>query len=218
MTDIETFQNDSSIELIKSGIDTGSLLAVLNKRGPDIWKRNTWRQDEAGGQQDTEAVMFRWAFENNFASVRDSLSVKVEPALMETFDVSMPIFKECLFAIGAIEWGRTFVVKLKPNGRVYPHADVGIYADHYERFHLCLQADQEFSYYTQHPTGPVQRVNMRAGELYWFNHKRIHWAHNGGKNDRISIVIDAVSTKWKRKRDRLAIGVGYKYEGADNHA
>lgn len=210
MTNNQVIENDFSLKKICSNLPVEPLLQAIEKN-PGLWGLNTWRQDEAGGQQDTNAIMLRWADGNNFARVRDSISV-VNTNVFDVLPESISLLNEALKLIEATEWGRTFIVRLKPGGRVYPHSDVGMYADKFERFHICLQADPEFEYSTQHPTGPVQSCNMMPGDLWWFNHKRTHWAYNGGDRDRISIVLDAVSPKWKRKRDVLYIGVGYKKE------
>lgn len=203
MNDQLLVREDSSLAKIAERLPVGSLVRAIDCR-PDLWKQNTWRQDDAWGQQDTEAIMFRWANGNGFDKVRDSISV-VETGLFEEIPEAFPIIEEALAHIEATELGRVFVVKLKPDGRVYPHADVGVYSDKFERFHICLQAEEGFQYYTQHPMGPVQVCGMAPGDLWWFNHKRVHWAYNGGETDRISIVLDCVAPKWKRKRDVLAL-------------
>lgn len=200
---------DFSLKRVAEGLPIAPLLEAIAKE-PSLWKENTWRQDEAGGQQDTESIMLRWADQNNFDRIRDSTSV-VGLSNLGKLKESHEVFKKALTLVGAIEWGRSFIVKLKPGGRVYPHSDVGTYADKFERFHICLTADPEFEYHVQHPTGPIETCNMKPGELWFFNHKRVHWAHNAGKNDRISIVLDAVAPEWKRQRDLIAVGVGYKY-------
>lgn len=213
----ELSPEDSSLELIASGADPNALLAAIEAK-PELWKQNTWRQNEAGGQQDTQAIMLMWADGNSFERIRDSVSVVPTPALAELGSFAAPLIAQIVRATGAQKLGRIFIVKLKPGGRVYPHADVGTYADSFERFHLCLQADPEFTYFVQHPTGPIQYANMKPGELYWFNHKRVHWAHNGGSHDRISIIFDAVCPTWHRQRDTLAVGVGYQYQGGVSNA
>jgi hypothetical protein len=156
--------------------------------------------------------MLRWAAANTFASIRDSLSCETLPFFAHLAEAH-PLLERALAKVGATELGRVFIVKLKPGGRVYPHSDVGTYADHFERFHLCLKAGPGFEYSVQHPTGPVESANMRAGELWWFNHKRTHWAYNGDAEERITIILDCVAPAFKRKRDVLALGVGYRYEG-----
>jgi hypothetical protein len=207
---------DISLERVTAGLPTGPLLERI-LADPELWKKNTWRQNEAGGQQDTESIMIRWAAENNFSSIRDSVSVVNTDALEELKKEVMPLIIDVAATIDIRSLGRIFIVKLKPGGRVYPHADVGLYADTFERFHICLTAPEKFRYYVQHPTGPISETGMTAGELWWFNHKRVHWAWNGSDTeDRISIVFDCVAPKFRKERDIIAMGIGY-VEGK-NHA
>lgn len=205
---------DSSLTKLFTGLQVEPLLNAIAS-DPGRWTLNTWRQDEAGGQQDTQAIMLRWAEKNTFASIRDSLSVMNTEQFSDLAEVAIPILEKVLALIEAQALGRVFIVKLRPGGRVYPHADVGIYADTFERFHICLQADPEFMYFVQHPTGPVQGDTMCAGDLWWFNHKRTHWSFNGGARDRITIILDAVAPQFRRERDMLAIGGGYRYIGQE---
>lgn len=208
---IEIRGGDDSLTRLCEGLNVAPLLDMV-KAKPELWSKNTWRQDIAGGQQDTESIMLRWASANTFASIRDSLSVENTEQLPELMDQAVPLINEVAKLIGAQALGRIFIVKLKPGGRVYPHADIGVYADTFERFHICLESDPQFTYFVQHPTGPIQFAKMAPGELWWFNHKRVHWAHNGGTNDRIVIIYDAVVPAFRKERDTLAIGIGYQYE------
>lgn len=200
-----TYDKSSSLECLANGLYATELLAQISVI-PNIWSENTWRQDEAGGMSDTEAIMLRWAAANSFESVRDSVSC-INTVNMDRLSAAKPLLERIVAAVGAIDIGRVFIVKLKPEGRIYPHSDVGIYADTFERFHLCLHAPLEFEFYSQHPTGPIQMCNMQAGELWWFNHKRVHWAYNGGVTDRISMIFDAVAPKFRKEREFLARGI-----------
>jgi hypothetical protein len=202
MTDYQLFKQDSSLVRIYGGLPVANVVKALDKS--KLWELNTWRQDDAWGMQDTKAVMFRWADGNSFDRVRDSTSV-VDTGVFNEIPEAEDLVMQALSCIESTELGRVFAIKLKPGGRVFPHADVGIYSDKFERFHICLKSDPGFFYYTQHPLGPVQQSYMAPGEFWWFNHKRVHWAYNGGKDDRISIVLDCVAPKWKRNRDVLAL-------------
>lgn len=173
---------------------------------PELWRENTWRQDYVVGgarpispQQDTEALMFLWAPENRIESVRDSLDI-VEHPNFKKFTALKTLLGICLARIEAVELGRVFVAKLKPNGQVIPHADYGKYADHFERFHLVLTSEPGNEFFVDTTKGLRENCFMRPGELYWFDHKCPHWAVNGSPNPRMHLIIDAVAPKWRRER------------------
>lgn len=173
---------------------------------PELWRDNTWRQDYVvklerpiSPQQDTEAVMFRWAPENTIESVRDSLSVQVHPNLSKISELHR-LLLACLNRINAAECGRVFVAKLKPGGKVIPHQDYGTYADHFERFHLVLSSDPGNEFFVEDSSGHRESAHMKPGEFFWFNHKETHWAVNNSKTPRMHLIIDAVAPEYRRER------------------
>jgi hypothetical protein len=194
--------NGEMIKLLAVGAPVGDLCKHLDCES-DLWKENTWRQDYAldgfSPQRDTEAVMFRWAPENKIESVRDSINVTNHPNLNEIKEI-VPFLCACADIAGATELGRAFVAKLKPGGVVDPHQDYGIYADHFERFHLVITSDPGNLFFVQDHKGQVESVHMRPGEFFWFNHKCTHWAINNSKRARMHLIVDMVAPKYRRER------------------
>lgn len=173
---------------------------------PELWKENTWRQDYTvegerpiSPQQDTEAVMFRWAPENTIESVRDSLDVVEHPNFRNIPEIQDLLVK-CLCLVDAQEVGRAFIAKLKPGGVVIPHCDYGMYADHFERFHLVLTSEEGNEFCVEDSHGYRESCHMKPGEFFWFNHKENHWAVNGSNAPRMHLIIDAVAPEYRRER------------------
>jgi hypothetical protein len=193
------------IKLLEADIPVESLVAKLEAQ-PERWRENTWRQDYVvklerpiSPQQDTEAVMFRWAPENTIESVRDSLKVTMNKNVIEIPEI-LPALTSCMNACGATELGRAFVAKLKVGGNVIPHMDFGMYADHFERFHLVLQSDPGNEFFVQDSMGHRESAYMKPGEFFWFNHKETHWAVNNSSRPRMHLIIDMVAPKYRRER------------------
>lgn len=195
-------------ELIKLLITGAPVKAFCEhlEREPDLWKENTWRQDYTvegerpiSPQQDTEALMFRWAPENKIESVRDSLDINIHPNL-QNFPEIHKLLLGCLDRINAEDCGRVFIAKLKPGGKVIPHMDYGMYADHFERFHLVLTSEPGNEFFVQDSKGHTESAYMRPGEFFWFNHKEVHWAVNNSNTPRMHLIIDAVAPEFRRER------------------
>lgn len=202
---MEISTNAELIKLLDYNIPVSDLVSVVDG-DRNLWKENTWRQDYVvklerpiSPQQDTEAVMFRWAPKNTIESVRDSLNIVDHPNLFKIQQIN-PILYRCLKMAGATEVGRVFIAKLKPGGVVIPHQDYGMYADHFERFHLVLSSDEGNVFFVQDTYGNRESKHMKPGELYWFNHKETHWAKNESSRPRMHLIIDAVSKKHRRER------------------
>ena len=105
----------------------------------------------------------------------------LEPALV-------PLMRPILKKLQVEDMGRVLIVNLKPSGHVTKHNDQGTYADHYQRFHLVLKSNQWCS-----QSCGDQKQKFEVGEVWWFNHKKLHTADNVGMTDRVHIIFDCVT-------------------------
>lgn len=194
-----------SFRLVASGIEVGPLLERL-RGDPDLWLAEHGRQNYAGSaHRESQAIVLRWCKEKTVQAAFTEIEAVDCPAAEKLMPQAGAAFDAALDAVGEVEYpGRAMITRLKPWGRVYPHSDEGAYAEHYDRFHLCLAADE----------GSVFRVGAESftakpGELWWFNHKREHSVENNGKADRVHLIIDAVAPAYRALR-----GVYYQREAA----
>lgn len=197
--------NGRLIKLLAKHLPVNDLVTRL-ETDTELWQENTWRQNYVvqlerpiSPQKDTEAVMFRWAPENTIESVRDSLDITTHLNFYLIPEVR-PLLLECLNVIEATECGRVFVAKLKPGGYVIPHTDYGMYADHFERFHLVLTSQSGNAFYVQDAKGNCEMDRMEPGEFFWFAHKEAHWAINQSETPRMHLIMDAVAPRYRRER------------------
>ena len=81
--------------------------------------------------------------------------------------------------------GRVMINKIAAGGRIYPHEDTPEHTDYYTRFHIVLQSS----------AGCIlkagdEQLEMRTGDVFWFNNKLTHEVINNSGQDRISMVVD----------------------------
>ena len=79
---------------------------------------------------------------------------------------------------------RVTIAYLPADGKVYPHIDKGKYYENKDRFHLVLSG-----YYDYIVDGETQRFG--AGDLFWFDNKKVHSSINATPIPRISLIFDA---------------------------
>lgn len=199
----------SLMKLIQSNFNVKPLVEKIEGL-PHLWEENTWRQNykiktsrEIAPQEDTQAIMFRWASQNKIESVRDSLSVENHKNIFDVDEVQ-PLIAEALENCEATECGRVFIAKLKSGGKILPHMDHGVYADHFERFHLVLTSEEGNKFFVMDGFGWCESRHMKPGQLFWFNHKETHWAVNESKVPRMHLIIDCVAPKYRRERARVS--------------
>lgn len=80
---------------------------------------------------------------------------------------------------------RAKIVCLPAGRRVYPHIDRGEYYAVRNRYHLVLR-----STLGSWLKAADEEIRMQEGELWWFDNKQMHEAHNDGDEDRIHMIFD----------------------------
>jgi aspartyl/asparaginyl beta-hydroxylase (cupin superfamily) len=81
--------------------------------------------------------------------------------------------------------GRVLISRLPPGGVIAPHQDGGAVATYYTRYQMPLQSAPGCMFECD-----GEGVNMRAGEVWWFDNKRTHQVVNNSATDRISMIVD----------------------------
>lgn len=173
---------------VAEGIDVAPLLAAIAGK-PELWQEIEIRQLFPGSpHRETRCIYIRGPKGFSFDEyLGDAGSLDYEAASILR-DVLVPLCKPLLLdVLQASEVGRVMLVGLQPRGRVYPHVDEGAYAEHFPRFHLCLQSDPAS---TLEAGGEIQHI--APGELWWFNHRTVHSASNDADTERIHLILDAV--------------------------
>lgn len=165
----------------------------------EAWKADTYLRDYPQGPfGDTESLILRFP----------SRSVHETEEALQTHDASFdqhenfdqPVFKllpearplifQLMTAVQGERLGRVLINKLKPGGRIYPHADTPVHAEYWDRFHIVLQSAPGSLF----RCGDEQ-VHMETGDVWWFNNRLEHEVVNNSADDRIHMVIDIRTSK-----------------------
>ena len=169
-------------KLIRSGIDVAPLVEEVYSQD-QAWLLNTSRQDKIRVQRDTNTIFL------SGPAARPDLNVN-ENQESNLTGVSALFPKAVTFMTGVAremnsQLSRATIVRLKPKSQVSRHIDAGSYYLIRDRFHLVLYSS----------AGSVlmsggEQVRMREGELWWFDNKQYHEAHNESDEWRIHYIFD----------------------------
>lgn len=99
-----------------------------------------------------------------------------------------PIILDLMRRVEAYELNRVVITRLRPGGRILPHADnEGDYtADpHRARYHVVLQGLPGSLYHAEDET-----VTMLTGSVWWFEARVLHSVENNSADDRVHLLID----------------------------
>jgi hypothetical protein len=166
-------------QLLRSGIETINLMNLL-LRNPQLWNADRVRTTFPGSSHaEASDILLRWG-ENSIDAIlawdRDAMKV-MSP--FKAFAVSVLTF------MGGVQLGRVIITRLAPGGKIAPHVDGGANAAWYTRTHLVLQGKPGNRFTVEDET-----VEMKTGELWWFENKRQHACVYESKDDRVHLIID----------------------------
>ena len=183
-----TLTKSSNFIRIAEGLDVEPLLQLLDAK-PELWKEIEARQKFTNSpHKDTESIYVRGPLKMSAYYVLWDTGSYDYPCMEYLKDALVPLMRPVLEQLGVKDMGRVLIVNLKPSGHVTKHNDQGTYADHYSRFHIVLRSNQHCS-----QTCGTQSQRFEVGDVWWFNHKELHTAHNVGDSDRIHIIFDCVT-------------------------
>ncbi|MEE4279174.1 MAG: aspartyl/asparaginyl beta-hydroxylase domain-containing protein [Halieaceae bacterium] len=154
----------------------------------EAWNLQTGRQEKVRVQREAQAIPLR--------GLRKSCQLgrarrDVHESRWTTGSKQFPVLCHMLQSIAEdldADLGRAKLVLLPAGRRVYPHIDRGRYYQLHDRYHLVLRSSQG-----SWLRAGDEEVRMQEGELWWFDNRQIHEAHNDGSEDRIHLIFDLLS-------------------------
>lgn len=171
-------------------IGTVPQAVLLNQilRQPDLWKSDTYLRDYPQGPfEDVETIFLRFP-PSSVTELERSEKDQHECVWMDGA-VHLPAARSIIFQLMSLvegeRLGRVMVNKIRPGGRIFPHADTPAHAEYWDRYHVCLQSSPGCTFRCGEET-----VYMPPGQVWWFQNALEHEVRNGGSVDRIHLIID----------------------------
>lgn len=169
-------------ELIRSGIDVALLLEEVHAQ-EEAWLLNTSRQDKIRVQRDTNTIFISGPVARPDLNVNENQECRFT-TVSERFPRAVAFMTGFAREMNS-QLSRATIVRLRPRSRVSRHIDAGSYYLIRDRFHLVLHSS----------AGSVlmsggEEVRMQEGELWWFDNKQVHEAHNESDQWRIHYIFD----------------------------
>lgn len=81
--------------------------------------------------------------------------------------------------------GRVLITRLAPGKKIYPHIDGGDHARYYKRYQIALQSLPGVVF-----RAGDEQVNMRTGDIWWFQNAVEHQVINNSSDDRLALIVD----------------------------
>ncbi|KVX62470.1 aspartyl/asparaginyl beta-hydroxylase domain-containing protein [Burkholderia stagnalis] len=180
--------------------DGANVLPLLNViyRKPDLWKADDFlRKFPQGPFGETDTIYLR--FQDHVQIESDAELELYKQNKLAGHDLhecpwraeinELPEARNHIMALAtamsATRLGRCMINRIKPGGRIFPHADSEWHASYWDRYHIVLQSEP----------GNVfrcgdEQVHMRPGEIWWFQNAIEHEVLNNSGEDRIHLIVD----------------------------
>jgi aspartyl/asparaginyl beta-hydroxylase len=178
---------------LAQGLNMNAIQHAL-ARQPDLWNENTFRTTFPNTPHvDVDDIWLRFSdpakCDTTSTVIGDDSPIWFHGALK--LPEVQPIILDLMRAVSAYELGRVLITRIKPGGVILPHTDsAGDYVLTRDRvrYHVVIQGLPGSMYRTGDET-----VNMKTGEIWFFNPLLEHEVYNHSADDRIHLLVDLVT-------------------------
>jgi len=178
-----------NFQVIATNVDIIPLLNAI-MRDSALWNQNTLRTDHPNtAHAQVDDIWLRFNETDEPAAVFDDTECVNYPAWWALPQARGLIF-DLMRRVEGERLGRVLVTRLAPGRKITPHVDGGAPATYYDRFHIVLNAAPGCLFRAGEET-----VQMRAGEVWWFDNTQEHEVVNNSVDDRIHLIIDIRTSK-----------------------
>lgn len=175
---------------IAEGVDVMPLMCAVVRR-PDLWNQNTLRTTIPGSPHSQVSDMWlrfndmKRAAETGDASYVFDEHESVEYPAYYAFPEAQALIFGLMTKVRGERLGRCLITKLAPGGTIAAHVDGGAHAEYYDRFHIVLQGKRGSLF-----RAGDEVVEMRTGEIWWFDNAAEHEVSNFSDDDRVHLIVD----------------------------
>lgn len=179
---------------IADGIEVFPVVHALQQR-PHLWNQDRCRTTFPGSPHaEVDDILLRFedydpaALELDIEQAFVTAQREWRPAWWELRSVTQGMIGALMLRVGAYELARVIITRLKPGGRILPHADIkGEYANLPDigRYHVVLQGLPGSLFACGEDT-----VCMQTGEAWWFDAHQPHECMNNSADDRLHMLVD----------------------------
>lgn len=173
-------------------------IAALKQRVLDLsdhqWQSQAVRQQRYEVHKDTQTIHL--VFDPDFRHTHPTrlpllqeFEPLIRPALKtaaDHFDDS-PKGQELFEQYGMGYFIRANLVRLVAGGEITGHTDNNFSLVHSHRVHLPIITNEQVGFTVDNET-----INMKEGELWEINNRRMHSVRNDGPTDRVHLILDYV--------------------------
>ena len=175
-------------------IEIAELKNLVLNLTDEQWENFSLRQKRYEVHQHTQSIGlvydpdFRHSHPTRLPTL-DMFEAELKPVLWMTADhfEETEKGKQLIKDNGMGYFVRATLVRLQAGGSIAEHRDMNFSLTHSHRVHLPIVTNDEVWFSVGSET-----INMREGQLYEINNRRLHSVENKGSDDRVHLILDFV--------------------------
>jgi hypothetical protein len=158
---------------------------------PELWNTHQMRTVLTSPHREVSDIWARYNFDpslTNTGAFKSSWQPELEPVLAplvkQLTDHLFSGFDPEELVDGGSRLGGVLITRIPAHKQVYPHVDKGWHAGFYQKYCICLKAndDQSFCFINA-------QLRTISGQVFWFRNDVPHWVLNPSDEDRISMIV-----------------------------
>jgi hypothetical protein len=181
-------------KLLHAGVDVVPYMTQL-EASPELWdiKRDYRKVPRHGGElsphRESQDI---WVRHQNYDNLGDydtpeGAKKTTMPEVSEWYPESLKLpaaidmaDQVCLF-LGAVQLGGSYVIKLEPGKKVYPHVDYSWHSTYYNKYMVILKTQDGVTFGWERSGYLIPET----GDLWNFENDTLHWVKNDSDDDLI---------------------------------
>ncbi len=184
---------------LAEGIDVMPLFLEL-QRQPHLWDQVRYRKD--GKDTPHSEMSDVWIRYNDirpyqergdYSGLNDSHEAIWYPAYY-----ALPSLRPLIFGLMArVEGerlGGIWITRIPAGSKIAKHTDSGWHVETFEKFYLSLESEPGAEFYCED-----EMICPKAGDLYWFDNRRMHWIDNRSSGNRTTLIICIQCHKFRKE-------------------
>lgn len=181
-----------NFQRLVQGLDVSALVHELARQGT-LWNENTLRTTHP--ESPHTQVDDIWLRFDDLEPYKASGGEDVKKVIDGHESIFWPswyklpaaqkIVHDLMYAVKGVRLGRVLITRMAPGAVIAPHVDGGEHAAYYDRYHVTLQNGPGSLFHCGD-----EQVNMKAGEVWWFDNSVEHSVVNNSADDRLTLIVD----------------------------
>jgi hypothetical protein len=155
---------------------------------PEVWNELNWRTSHPRSPH--REVDDIWVRYNALANLKAGVEAFNGPHVSEWYPVAqklpaiVELSNQVMLDHGYASMGGVLITRVPAGKQVYPHADQGWHATHYEKLCVHLQGDEAQKFCFED-----LELATNEGDVFWFDNSFTHWVRNDTARDRVSLIV-----------------------------